>query len=251
MPDITSLTHYLEIYFLSLEQFTNAANISPEQFNALIEAKAMPGPIYKIWNNDAVWSPVGGQHGNPDSEQPVSTWYTAAALWPARQAKLMMESESLSPDQVTPMFEREFTGDFRAALLANGAQAFEYQSLFNGPDLDEQKLLEQSQLEWQSWIGGGYAVCLRRWDGSHPVIKNVEIARIRTLTGDGKKPALTTAEQKTLLNAIKRLDEVMLPFAPYQRPLGSPGKWVDQILAKYGLGHIPLTTGGGAPARRT
>lgn len=249
MPDITSLTHYLERYFLSQDQFTNAANISLEQFNALIKAKAMPGPIYKLWENGAVWSPIGGQHGNPDFEQPVSTWYTYAALWPARQAKIVMERESLSPDQVAAMLEREFAEDFRAAVLATEARAFEYQSLFNGPDLDKQKLLEQSQLEWQSWIDGGYAVCLRRWDGAHPVAKNVEIARIRVLTDGGKKPAPTATEQRALLKAIKRLDEVMLPFAPYQRPLGSPGKWVDQILAKYGLGHIPLTTGGGASVR--
>ncbi len=247
MPDIVSLVRYLERFFLPEEQFIKAANISSAQFNALVEAEAIPGPIYRIWKNGSVWSPIGGQHGNPNSKYPDSTWYAAAAVWLARQAKILMKNERLTSTQVASIFKSEFATDFRAALLVNDSQLFEYQALFNGPDLDEIKLAKQLETEWQSWILGGYAVCLRRWDGSHPVIKNIEIARIRTLTDDGTKPTLTTKEQIALLSAIKRLDAVMLPFAPYQRPVGSPGKWVDQLLGKYELGHIPLPTGNALP----
>lgn len=240
MPDIQSLLNYLDQHFLSREAFASAANISLEQLDTLIAAKAIPGVIYKIWNHGPVWSTIGGQKGTPGKAEPDSTWYAPAAIWPARQAKILMEQEGLTAEQSAKTLKSRFAANFYDALLASDAHIFEYGALYENGALVASKLAAQTDIEWQSWIDGGYAVCLRRWDGFHLVSKNVEIERIRALTSDGTNLALDGKGMATLINSVDRLEVVMVPFAPYQRPVGTPGIWIDEILAKYGLGHVPL-----------
>tara|TARA_R110002020_G_scaffold25225_6_gene82120 strand:- start:4114 stop:4329 length:216 start_codon:yes stop_codon:yes gene_type:complete len=51
---------------------------------------------------------------------------------------------------------------------------------------------------------------------------------------------LAHAERIELLDALETLDAVMLPFAPHQRPFGTPGKWIDTVMSTYGFGSVPL-----------
>lgn len=242
MPDIKSLLTYLEQYFLQPDAFARAANIPLEQLDRLVAVKAIPGAIYKIWDHGAVWSPIGGQKGDPHDAPPDSTWYTPAALWPARQVKVLIDAQGLSVKQCALALKTSFISDFRQALLASQGHQHGYADLFDNQSLVENKFTELANSEWQDWINGGYGVCLKRCDGFHLVSKEVSAAIIRTITSDGTAPSLNTDQTIALLAAIDRLGAVMLPFAPYQRPHGTPGKWIDEILAKYDLGHTPLVT---------
>lgn len=82
-------------------------------------------------------------------------------------------------------------------------------------------------------LQGGWAVCLRRWDGHHVVTKDLGRARIDALAQGAD--ILTDAWRLKLFNAVERLDAVALPFAPYERPHGTPGKFIDATRKRYRL----------------
>ncbi|MES1158329.1 MAG: DUF6058 family natural product biosynthesis protein, partial [Terricaulis silvestris] len=127
--------------------------------------------------------------------------------------------------------------DFRHALLrqAEDARTHAWSHLFDAHGvLDEPALDVEVGGLCSDWLGGGWAVCLQRWHGHHVVTKNLERARIAAMT-DGGRRDLSDAERIALLDAIARLDAVMLPFAPYERPHGTPGLFIDAMRERYRL----------------
>ena len=134
-----------------------------------------------------------------------------------------------------------FLADFREVLETLPVAQLAYTDAFVDGRLDLQRGTEAGMAEWADWIGGGYGVCLRRFDARSLATKAGEVARIRAITSDGALEVVPPAEKLALIDALERLDAVMQPFAPYQRPHGTPGKWVDPILARYGMGVIAET----------
>ena len=234
------LARYVERHFVDDDQFLHAANIDGDFFRHLIDAHALPGPIYRLWGNGSFWSPIGGQVGIVAEDRPASRWFSPAALWWARRATVLSSARGLSAEQVAAAFRTAFCHDFVEVVRLERNSRYGYPDLFVDGLVDEERAQAMALAEWNDWIAGGYGVCLRRFDAAHLVAKTNESAHIRHLTADGRKEALSAGELMELLDALDRLDAVMLPFAPHQRPFGTPGKWVDAILAQYQLGIIPL-----------
>ncbi|MBW8726238.1 MAG: hypothetical protein JF625_13910 [Inquilinus limosus] len=162
-------------------------------------------------------------------------WFGAAVLPWARRA-----ADSTQPlPELAMQFRQDFAADFRQALLASEGRRFGWTELFDvAGAIDEAAFAKAADEIWEeSWLGGAYAVCLRRFDGRHLVTKLVERSRIRALTEEGAKPTLSPAEAEQVTAAMARLDAVLTPFAPHERPRGTPGLWIDRIAERYGLPH--------------
>lgn len=243
MPVNEALVFYTSRYFLDRREFLRSANITDSFFQDLLDGHALPGPIYRLWENGSYWSPIGGQIGTIGSGDPETELFSPAAIWWARRAKVLAASEDLSSRRIAPALYALFHEDFAHAVRDDTASRYGYPDLFENGMLREERIDAVVLSEWNDWINGGYGVCLKRFDAFHLIAKTNESARIRAITDGGRKDELSPAETMDLLDALDRLDAVMLPFAPHQRPLGTPGKWVDAILAKYQLGSIPLLQG--------
>lgn len=233
-----NLRAYADTHFLTLPAFLEASGLDATLFAALVEARALPGPIYRLWRDGTSWSPIGGWVGTPRDATAKAEWFSPAATVWARRATLMARSGA-TPEAIAQRFHEAFAADFAREIAENPFTRFGYPELLANaaaPGL----LPATTKSEWDAWINGGYAVCLRRFDARHLVVKNAQALRIRHITDEGRKPALSPAEILDLLDAIEQLDAVMLPFAPHQRPHGTPGKWIDAILARYDLGKIAL-----------
>src|SRR5690606_31365949 len=221
-----ALSRYAAIHFIDEALFSRSANIERALFRDLIAAGALPGAIYRIWDSGAVWSPIGGWVDGEETTAPQSEWFSPAAVWWARRASVFLESGTPLA-QVADALRETFLADFRAVLETLPIARLAYPDAFPEGRFDPQAGQDAGLAEWADWINGGYGVCLRRFDARSLAVKAGEAARVRAITESGTRETLTPAEKLDLLDAMERLDAVMLPFAPHQRPKGTPGFWVD------------------------
>lgn len=231
MTDTYAILDYVRRHCLQPSALARAAGLAETRLRELIAARCLPGPTYVLSPALTVRSAIRSEALAPQAEE----WFGAAVLPWARRA-----AESMLPlSELADRLRRDFAADFRRALLASEGRAYGWTELFDAAGaIDEAGLAKALDEIWEeNWLGGAYAVCLRRFDGPHLVTKLVERSRIRALTAEGTKPALTPAEAAAVTAAMARLDAVITPFAPHERPHGTPGLWIDRIAARYGLPH--------------
>lgn len=228
MSDTVALQAYLDRYFVQLDELATLGGVSHAEVMALIEARAIPQPIYTVWPNGAFSSPIGGQHGDAQGEP--ANWYSLAAAWWIRR------SHGLSPTDAAAQFEARFVADFVTRLPLEQQAPLGYAQVFSTGQFDALAAEAAGRAEWGDWIDGGYGVCLRYGDAQHAITKTCRRAAVLAMTDEGRRLQMTPTERDALLNVMEELEAVMLPFAPHQRPHGTPGLWLDAILARYGLG---------------
>ncbi len=226
-----ALLDYVRRHGLSPRDLAASAGLAEDRLRDLIAARCLPVPTYVLAPALSIRSAIRSEEVAPAPEE----WFGAAVLpWARRAAGSTRPLPDLAAD-----LRQEYAADFRRALLASEGRLYGWTELFNSAgSLDEAALLKALDEIWdENWLGGAYGVCLRRFDGHHLVTKLVERSRIRALTAEGAKPALTPTEAAAVTAAMARLDSVLTPFAPHERPHGTPGLWIDRIAARYGLAH--------------
>lgn len=245
MTDSIALQIYVERYFVPLDELARLGGVSLDALIALIAAHAIPGPIYSLWSNGAFWSPIGGQHG-PEPVGAATHWYAPAAAWWVRR------SHGLTPAAAAIAFKERFIADFVTRLASEPQGHLGYPKVYQSGSFDPHAAAEAARSEWRDWIDGGYGVCLRQADAHHAITKTCRRAAIVAITDEGRATRLTPEQTDLLLTAMEQLDAVMLPFAPHQRPNGTPGLWLDAMLARYGLGTTreAISMAPAAPATR-
>lgn len=231
MTDAFAILDYVRRHCLMPSALAQAAGLTERRLRELIAAHCLPGPTYVLDPSLTVRSAIRGEALPPQPEE----WFGAAVLPWARRA-----AESALPlPELARRLRQDFTADFRQVLLDSEGRLYGWTELFDASgDIDEAAFAKALDEIWEeNWLGGAYAVCLRRFDGRHLVTKLVDRSRIRALTEEGSKPALSPAETAEVTAAMVRLDAVITPFAPHERPHGTPGLWIDRIADRYGLPH--------------
>jgi hypothetical protein len=230
MTDAFAILDYVRRRCLTPTALAQAAGMTEERLRALIAARCLPGPTYALDPSLSVRSAIRSEALAQSKE-----WFgSAVAPWARRAAEA-----TLPLPELAVQFRQDFAADFRRALMDSEGRRFGWIELFDAAGaIDEAAFAKALDEIWdENWLGGAYAVCLRRFDGHHLVTKLVERSRIRALTEEGTKPALTAAEAEQVTAAMARLDAVLTPFAPHERPHGTPGLWIDRIAGRYGLAH--------------
>ena len=223
---------YVEAIATPRETLALAAGVSERDVDAIREAGALPAPTYVIFAN-AIHSPIRDL-GLPPSDGGGRAFYCPAVLPHLRRAALMLAQG----DDLARRLEAWLAASLTVAAReqADDAQLYAWTHLFQSDGaLNDDAVQAEARQLGDDWLGGGWAVCLRRWDGRHIVTKDLERARIAALTDDGKREKLSGDERLALFDAINRLDALMLPFAPYERPHGTPGLFIDQMQTRYRL----------------
>jgi len=230
MTDTFAILDYVRRHCLTPPALAQAAGLTEDRLRALIAARCLPGPTYVLDSSLQARSAIRSEALAPQPEE----WFGAAVLpWARRAAE-----STLPPPALAEGLRQDFVADFRRALLASEGRVHGWTELFDGAGaIDEAAFAKALDEIWESWLGAVYGICLRRFDGHHLVTKLVERSRIRALTAEGAKPALTAAEAAEVTAAMARLDAVITPFAPHERPHGTPGLWIDRIADRYGLPH--------------
>lgn len=222
---------YIEATATPREALATATGVSERDLAQIEAAGALPAPTYVVFDN-AIRSPIRTLGEPPANEG--RAFYCPSVLHWLRRAALMQPSTPGLLDRLHTWF----AADFREALRAQAhdARRYAWAHLFgDSSTINETTFAEQVATLHAEWLNGGWAVCLRRWNGCHVITKDLERARIGAITENGERETLSAEERLALFNAIERLESVMLPFAPYERPHGTPGLFIDRMRERYAL----------------
>ncbi|QGZ94749.1 DUF6058 family natural product biosynthesis protein [Terricaulis silvestris] len=216
---------YVESTCTPRELLAAASGVDEATLQGLEEAGGMPAATYTLFDG-AIRSAIR-ELGEPPQQGGRAFYAPAVIAWLRRAA--LLDADAL----------RTWFGEsFEAALLAQApdARVHGWARLFTTDGaVDRDALAAEVQSLNADWMNGGWAVCLRRWNGYHVVTKDLERARIGTITADGTRDTLSAAERLALQDAIESLDAVMLSFAPFERPHGTPGLYIDAMRERYAV----------------
>lgn len=216
---------YVETTCTPRELLAAASAVDEATLHTLEQAGGMPAPTYTVFDG-AIRSAIR-ELGNPPNQGGRAFYAPAVVAWLRRA--VLLDARAL---------QAWFAESFEAALVAQAidARAQGWTRLFApGGSLERDALTAEVQSLHADWLNGGWAVCLRRWNGYHVVTKDLERARIGAITADGTRETLSAPERSALRDAIERLDAVMLPFAPFERPHGTPGLYIDAMRQRYAV----------------
>lgn len=213
---------YVERWFLPFADLVARTGGNDATIAALIDAGAAPGPVY-VRDGDRWWNALEGSAA-PDGER----WYAPAAAYWLRRALLAMR-DGASAAEAARMNHDHFVSGFVTALENEPLALVPFGDAMVDGSINPVAARQRASAEWADWINGGYAVCLRSFTGQTCVEKEALGHYLRRADPDG-------ANDLVLLDLVERLSALMLPFAPFQRPGGTPGFAVDRLLAVLQLG---------------
>ena len=223
---------YIHRHCVAERDLAAAVGIPAAALQALAEAEVVPCATYRI-GPQGVWSQIT-RLGIVDFATAEGFFAPAAIGWLRRAALL---AEDTAPADLRGALEAWLAADLATALDAqhDAARAFGWGHLFEGDRCDPILALTEARSCWGDWMDGVWAVCLRRFDGHHLAVKEIERGRIARLTSGCEARALPAADRLALLDAMARLDAVLMPFAPHERADTTPGLFLDRPAAQYGL----------------
>jgi hypothetical protein len=215
---------YVKRWFWTLDDLAEAVGAAPGRVEQLIAAKCAPGPIYAK-GSGGWWSALGAEGAPPAGEH----WYSPGAAWGLRQAELATR-RGRSPVEAAAMLRDRFADRFAAALGHQRHARLAFAACFSGDAIDPDAAHAAAQDEWASWIQGGYGVCLRVFTAETCLAKESLGAWLKAAIGERDHDATV------LLAEAEALAGLLLPFAPWQRPTGTPGRTIDRLLRELRLG---------------
>jgi hypothetical protein len=241
VPNDDAIRAYVTAHFWPLDRLAAASDAREAEVAAMIAAGCAPGVIY-AFDDGGWWSALGGYRsgaaGGPAED--AERWYSPAAAWSLRRARLALRGGASLAEAAAGNRAR-FQADFADALRAVPEAYHAFPACFRADgSVDEAAAATQASEEWAGWLGGGYAVCLRIFNAATCVIKESLRATLKRHIAD---PAAWPIDDVDLLTLCERLAQPMLPFAPWERPVGTPGVTIDRLLGDLSLGcEFPFAT---------
>lgn len=228
---------YVTRHFWTPDALAAAVGVAWSRLQALIAAGVAPGAIYARDPAHGWWSALGGWVGDPDAshhyDEDAEIWLSPWTVWPLRRACLI--GAGGAPDHLLAKAERDRFGlEFIDALSRVSAAPIAFPHCFTSSGkVHAEHAVRQAGEEWASWLDGGYAVCLRAFTGASCVKKESLGGLLKRHIADPVAWPMTPAES---LDACAKLSALILPFAPWERPTGTPGRTIDVIVERFGLG---------------
>ena len=238
---------YVTDWFWPFDRLARAIGISAADLDDLIAAGCGPGAIYAFSSRYGWWSAlsghVDGHEGPPPPE--AERWFAPAAVWGFRRATLA-QRRGASLEEAARQNAALFIEEFAEALERLPEARFGFADCFDGNSIIDAVARTRAGEEWAAWVEGGYAVCLRIFTGETCVRKESLGAWLKAHIASPESHPLTA---EAALSICERLAQLMLPFAPWPRPNGTPGVTIDRLVADLGLG-VELPFPGGDAMRR-
>jgi len=229
---------YVSKWFCGLDSLCDLTGLIKTDVVAMIKSGCAPGAIYALNEKDEWWSALAAYTGNTIRQPPESArhWYTPAAAWWLRRASLNIRmGHNLS--QSAELNEASFIADFNVVFPSTLDAAIAYPDCFHEDrTINFEHVAEAASREWAAWVSGAYGVCLRDFS-AHACIRKETLAaciKAQLSMAPGKFPEIRTDLQ--LIGALHELSSLITPFAPWERPTGTPGVTIDKALTSLALG---------------
>lgn len=218
---------YVARHFWRLPELAAATGLAEEEVRRLIGAGCAPGPIY-AWSG-RWWSALSACRGADAPAPPdrAQLYYSRSAAWDLRRAALLIR-DGATPAAAAAGNRDHFVSRFADLLPAVEGAEEAFPSCWPKGVFDRARARAAAGEEWASWLQGAYGVCLRVFNASTCIHKEALAARLKRRVADGVP--------LDLLDEAQALAVLILPFAPWERPTGTPGLTIDPLLARLALG---------------
>ncbi len=228
---------YVHKHFLSFDDLVMQSGHSEEKVRSLLTAQAAPGVIYAFDEEKGWWSALGVLLGKQEESPPDKgkKWYTPACIWWLRRAFLHMR-QGEGPEKAAQSNARFFISDFARRLVQTPYAELAWPQCFKAGSPVSRIISETAQSEWNYWVQGTYGVCLRHFSAQTCLEKETLAARIR-LHFEASEGDDMRLSDLSLFGLCERLATLLMPFAPWERAGGTPGKAIDRSLEYLKLGH--------------
>jgi hypothetical protein len=226
---------YVAKHFIDFETFVRRCGGSADQVEALLAAKAAPGVIYSQSQDGFWWSALAGYVGASDASPPAggTDWYAPSAVWWVRRA-ILTSRAGMDPQGAANLNQDTFIEQFFEALTSVAHAKLNYPICFENETLATNAARQVALKEWEGWVSGAYAVCLAAFSGESCVRKEVYAWRIRNHHDNSDASLLLSSTE--LFDLTEQLASLLMPFAPFERSSGTPGKAIDRTLAALNVG---------------
>lgn len=208
------------------ETLAEAAGISDDEMLLLTSLDLVPAATYEIYPR-SVASPVAFMGRASGS---ISLYYGPAVLTWLRRCAAQTLATSL--ENIVPAMRGWLRKDLASALSAEAslARRFGWAALYDAQgQLKSRELDDAVGMLWAEWLGGGWAVCLNRFDGHHVVVKDLELERIPALAEMAESDPSYVPD---LIDAMSRFDAATRAFAPFERRMSSRSRVIDATAAR-------------------
>jgi hypothetical protein len=224
-----SASAYVARWFWRLDTLAAASGASEDLISTLIETGCAPRPTYACAVQGEYWSALDASRGRGAARAPddATCWYSRSSAWDLRRAILSLR-KGLTPAEAAAANRAHFIAAFVDALEQVDGAREAYPGCWADSGIDREAAARTAEREWRAWLDGGFGVCLRVFSARTCIAKESLVTRIKRL--------LPTAEPGDLLDDAQALSQLILPFAPWERPHCSPGLTIDPLLEKAGLG---------------
>jgi hypothetical protein len=232
--DSEKMRHYIERCFVPFEALVRQSGAAEKEIAELIHGRASAGIVYSRRADGSWWSALAALMGQDEASPPFdgAHWYSPASLYWLRRASLARRKGASIAEAASGNSET-FTQQFVSALELEPLAPFNYPDAFVGEALDHKAAGKIAESEWHNWTCGAYAVCLRSFTGQSCVGKE-SLGRALRTEFDSDQRTLTDEQ---VVDLVERLATLLMPFAPFERPVGTPGIAVDRVLHRLDLGH--------------
>jgi len=230
-PDL----RYVTDWFWPIDRLAQAVGISVSELADLIDAGCGPGAIYAFSSRYGWWSALDGHVDGYDGPPPAEAerWFAPATAWGFCRA-VLARRQGASLAEAARENQAVFVEDFVSALRRFPEARRGFADCFDRTGgIGDTVARAQAAQEWAAWIEGGYAVCLRIFTGETCVRKESLGAWLKAHIADPEGNPMT-ADQA--LSMSENLAQLMLPFAPWQRPRCTPGLTIDRLVSDLRLG---------------
>lgn len=219
---------YVRRYFWTIAQLAQSCAASETKILDLIASGCAPGPIYIEKPDEQWWTALGSDAPYPGKG---IAYYSRGAAWGLRRA-LLWQRDGATVEQCAARLQNQFVAGFIDQLSAMPIAREAFSTCYDDSGSVNTAIAQRIAIEeWQSWLGGGYGVCLHHFTPFTCVRKEslgfVMKAAMKDSTLMGADEFLSMAEE---------LESLLLPFAPWQRPAGTPGLTIDRFLREQKLG---------------
>lgn len=224
---------YVARWFVSFDSIVRRSGSTEIEIANLLQAGASAGIVYSSRVDGSWWSALAALMGKAEPSPPVDGvhWYSPASLYWLRRASLALR-QGASIAEAAQINMDSFAQQFIAALELEPLAPFNYADAFVDSLLDRGAASRIAEAEWGNWVCGAYAVCLRSFTGETCVGKESLGRALRTEFESEHR----TMTDEQVIDLVERLSALMLPFAPFERPTGTPGIAVDRVLDRLALG---------------
>jgi hypothetical protein len=227
IPERAGGRAYASRWFWRLPQLATAVGLDQEAVLGLIRAGCAPGAIY-AWR-EGWWSALAACRGTASPAPPpgAECYFAPSAAWDLRRAMLLIRAGA-TPEGAAAANRAEFVRRFIACLPDEPGAEEAFPQCWQEGRLDPALAGKAAEREWATWLQGAYGVCLRTFTAQNCIRKETLAARLRRRVGE--------ADPLLLLDEARELAGLILPFAPWERAEGTPGRTIDALLARARLG---------------